>query len=466
VRFYERLLEVIGRPELRHHPLLPDPPWGLMAHDAIAFIAPILEEAFESEPRDVWLRRLRAADIPAQPVQSRAELRDSSLWKANGLDLAITHPDLGTVEMMGVPLVMEAAPGRVERHAPRPGEHTDEVRLEPARAPQFPPGDPGREPEAPLAGVKVIDLSSFIAGPVVSRHLAMLGAEVIKVEAPGGDPFRAFGPAFANWNQGKRSIVLDLTSDAGRAVLDQLVARADVVTENFRPGVAARLGAHHERLRTLNPDLVFLSSPGYGDDESLADAAAFDPLVQALGGLMYAQGGLGADGSGFAGPAADDGAEPVFLTVAIHDVVTPIIGAFATVSGLYHRARTGEAQRVRTSLAQATVVVQAAELTRVPGGPPTLAGGFDFRGPAEDRRCVEGEDGWWFHDGTLRAPIVRHGLVNEPIAADNGLLVTHDHPDFGAVTSFGQLVVGAGPPPGRAPLLDEHRDEILAELSS
>jgi crotonobetainyl-CoA:carnitine CoA-transferase CaiB-like acyl-CoA transferase len=316
-----------------------------------------------------------------------------------------------------------------------------------------------------LAGVKVIDLSSFIAGPVVSRHLAMLGAEVIKVESPAGDPFRAFGPAFANWNQGKRSIVVDLTTDAGRAVLDRLVARADVVIENFRPGVAERLGADHRRLRQVNPNLVFLSSPGYGDDETMADAPAFDPLMQALGGLMYAQGGLGADGSGLAGPSVDGG-EPVFLTVAIHDVVTPIIGAFGLVTGLYHRARTGEAQRARTSLAQATVVVQAAEFTRIAGAAPTLAGGFDFRGPSEERCCVEGEDGWWFQDGPHRAPIVRTGLVNEAIAADNDLLVTHDHPTFGALTSFGQLVVGAGPPPGRAPLLDEHRDEIIAELGS
>jgi hypothetical protein len=175
--------------------------------------------------------------------------------------------------------------------------------------------------------------------------------------------------------------------------------------------------------------------------------------------------GLVAAPAAFAGPAVDAG-EPVFLTVAIHDVVTPIIGAFGVVSGLYHRARTGEAQRVRTSLAQATVVVQAAEFTRVAGAPPTLGGGFDHRGPSEDRCCVEGEDGWWFQDGPRRAPIVRFGLVNEAIAADNDLLVTHDHPSFGALTSFGQLVGGAGPPPGRAPLLDEHHDEIIAELGS
>jgi crotonobetainyl-CoA:carnitine CoA-transferase CaiB-like acyl-CoA transferase len=461
VRFYERLLEVIGRPELRDHPLLPAPPWGLMALDAIAFIAPILEETFETKPRDEWLRLLRAADIPAQPVQSRAEFLASPLCAANGLDVRVDHPDLGPVDMMGVPVVMEAAPGRVARHAPRLGEHTDEVLAEPVRTP--PPPAPAGD-GSPLAGVRVIDLSSFIAGPVVSRHLAMLGADVVKVESPAGDPFRAFGPPFANWNQGKRSIVIDLTAPAGRELLDRLVDRSDVVIENFRPGVAERLGADHRRLRARKPELVFLSSPGYGDDEAMADAPAFDPLMQALGGLMFAQGGLAADGSGFA--AAVDGAEPVFLTVPIHDVVTPIIGAFGLVSALYHRARTGEAQRVRTSLAQATVVVQAAELTRYRGSAPTLAGGFDFRGPAEDRCCVEGEDGWWFQDGPHRAPIVRTGLVNQAIAADNDLLVSHDHPAFGPLTSFGQLVVGAGPPPDRAPLLDEHRDQILTELAS
>ena len=118
-----------------------------------------------------------------------------------------------------------------------------------------------------------------------------------------------------------------------------------------------------------------LSSSGYGDDESMAPVPAFDPLLQALGGIMAAQGG-------------DD--EPVFLTVAIHDVVTPLISAFGLVAGLYHRERTGRPQRVRTSLAQTAMAVQAAEHTRYAGAPPPLRGGFDYPGPGDGRGFVKG----------------------------------------------------------------------------
>jgi hypothetical protein len=251
-------------------------------------------------------------------------------------------------------------------------------------------------------------------------------------------------------NRNKRSIVLNTKEQRDRELAFALACKADVVVENFRPGVAARLGCDDAAVRRVNPELVTLSSPGYGDDPDLASVAGFDPLLQALGGIMAAQGG-------------DD--EPVFLTVAVHDVVTPMISAFGLVSALYHRQRTGRAQRVRTSLAQTAVAVQAAEHTRYAGAPEPLKGGFDFPGPSEDRRWFEDASGELrFVDGEASVPIVRTGLINEAIALDNGLCVSEDHPEWGAITQFGQLVIGAGPPPGRGPLLDEHRAEILAEL--
>jgi hypothetical protein len=213
------------------------------------------------------------------------------------------------------------------------------------------------------------------------------------------------------------------------------------------------LGCDDGALRAANPDLVTLSSSGYGDDASMAAVPAFDPLLQALGGIMAAQGGV---------TSPDDGAEPVFVTVAVHDVLTPLVSAFGLVSGLYDRLRTGRGQRVRTSLAQTSMAAQAAEHTRYEGSPPPLLGGFDYLGRGDGQGCVEGEDGgWWFVEGDLRTPIVRTGLINEQVAAENGLCVTEHHPQFGEITQFGQLVVGAGPPPCRGPLLDEHRAEVL-----
>jgi len=484
-RFFERCLELIGRADLIGDERLPNPPWGLMDLDALAFIAPILEEAFASKPRAEWLRILGEADVPAQPVQTREEFLASSVAKANRLVTTVQHPELGPVDMPSVPLVMGATPGSVRGPAPALGAHTTEVLTEwqashqridadsvPTRdqdlsgAAEFGVGagtDTGPSPatagpsqarlapgatRAPLDGLRVIDVSSFIAGPLVSRHLAMLGADVVKVEAPTGDPFRAFGPMFAGWNQSKRSIALDLQSPAGQADLHQLIRSADVFVENFRPGVSARLGATEADLRALRPDLVYLSSTGYGADAAMAGAPAFDPLLQALGGFMASQGG-------------DD--EPVFLTVAVHDVITPMISAFGVVSALFHRLRSGAGQRIDTSLAHTTMAAQAAEYTRYAGSPPPLLGGFDFAGPPE-RTWRESADGTLeFVDGPHVVAVEQFGLVNVAAVLANDLCVTVAHPEWGVLRQPGQLVGGAGPHPARGPLLDEHGAELRAE---
>ncbi|MDH3680734.1 MAG: CoA transferase, partial [Acidimicrobiia bacterium] len=372
------------------------------------------------------------------------------------------HPELGAIHMMGVPVTVESAPGSVRGPAPLLGEHTGAVLAEwaaPSQEPQ--PIGTSSEPrhaERPLAGVRVIDLASFIAGPVVSRHLAMLGAEVIKVEAPNGDPFRSIGPPFESWNQGKKSVVLDLTTAAGQELLHRLAATADVVIENFRPGVAARLGADRNALRAVNPDLVILSSPGYGLDETMAGRPAFDPLVQALGGLMAAQGGVAVDPNG-----VPNGAEPVFLSVPIHDVATPTLGAFGLVMGLWQRARTGKCQDVRTSLVESTMAVQVAEYTRYEGRPEPQLGGFDHPGTSSNHG-YETDDGWRWRDGDLDVDVCRTGLTGSELAAANGLLTTCEHPDHGPLVVFGQLIGGAGPPPTPAPALDSDGAEIRAEL--
>ena len=436
-RFYERMVTAIGRPDLIDHPALPAPPWGLLGEGPIEFITPILEEVFAGRPRAHWLALLADADVPCQPVQDRDEFLATSLAKANELAITVEHPELGPVHMMGVPLVIDGAAGRVRAPAPPVGSATPG----PHRAPRS-GGDQGGPP---LTGIRVVDLASFIAGPVISRHLAMLGADVLKVEPPTGDPFRTIGPLFCSWNQGKRSIAIDLQSDDGQRLMHRLVERADVVVENFRPGVAERLGASPSVLRAANPDVVLLSSPGYGVDASMADEPAFDPLLQALGGIMASQGGE---------------TEPVFLTVAIHDVVTPLLGAFGIVSSLYDRLRTGHTHHVHTSLAHTTVAVQAAELTRYVGAPPPPVGGFDHGD--DGRRLVDG--GWQWTDGRHTIAVSQRGLTAEPIAVENGLVVDEVHADWGALTVFGQLIGGAGPPPSRCPGLDEHGADIRAEL--
>ncbi len=141
----------------------------------------------------------------------------------------------------------------------------------------------------PLAGLRVVDLSQNLAGPCCTQILADLGADVVKVEPPGGDPARAWGPPrwgadgtmFLSVNRGKRSITLDLKQARDRAVLDALVARADVFVESFRAGVAERLGCDADTLRARHPALVYCSVRAYGADGPLADLPGYDALAQA-----------------------------------------------------------------------------------------------------------------------------------------------------------------------------------------
>lgn len=185
-------------------------------------------------------------------------------------------------------------------------------------------------PGSLLKGVKVLDLTRFLAGPFCTMILADMGAGVIKVEPPGGDPTRAFRPKqlsemarsgyFASINRGKRSVALDLKSPADLQVLEQLIAEADVLVENYRPGVMKRLGLSDDRLRVLNPRLVHASLSGFGQNGRFADRAAFDMTIQAISGMMSLN---GAPGSG-----------PVRAGVSVGDIMTGLYAAVAVTAAI------------------------------------------------------------------------------------------------------------------------------------
>lgn len=202
----------------------------------------------------------------------------------------------------------------------------------------------------PLSGVKVIEVAQIMAGPVCGLMLADLGAEVIKVEKfPGGDDARhyqkpgdpAMPPSFCMINRGKRSIALDLRRDAGQAVLKRMVAQADVLTENFRMGVMDRMGLGYEDLRAINPALVYLSISGYGRVGPLAGKGGFDLILQAFSGLIDATG--------------EPGGRPVKPGVSIADINAGILAAFGVLAAYIHRLKTGQGQRVDSSLLQAAM---------------------------------------------------------------------------------------------------------------
>jgi crotonobetainyl-CoA:carnitine CoA-transferase CaiB-like acyl-CoA transferase len=195
-------------------------------------------------------------------------------------------------------------------------------------------------------GVRVLDLSRMLAGPYGSMLLADLGAEVIKIEEPdGGDPMRAMGPPFLPdgasayflaINRNKKSLALDLTKEAGRAVFHDLVRRADVVLENFRPGVMERLGCGWPKLWSLNQRLIVCSLSAYGQDGPYRERPAFDLALQALGGALSLTG--------------EPGRPPVRMGLPMGDLTGGMMGAFAVAGALFRRERTGEGARIDLSL--------------------------------------------------------------------------------------------------------------------
>src|SRR5690349_4446448 len=152
--------------------------------------------------------------------------------------------------------------------------------------------------DRPLDGVRVLDLTNVLAGPYCTYHLMLLGAEVVKIEVPGrGDLARRLGPdpelnrsrlgaSFLAQNAGKKSVELDLKDEGGRATFEELVANADVLVENFRAGVLERIGFGWERLRVLNPALVYCAISGFGQHGPMSQAPAYDQIIQGLSGMM------------------------------------------------------------------------------------------------------------------------------------------------------------------------------------
>lgn len=200
----------------------------------------------------------------------------------------------------------------------------------------------------PLAGIKIVDLSQIVSGPMAVALLAEQGAEVIKVESPGGDPVRVLGPRkgdrssmFIAVNRGKQGLSIDLKTRGGRTILERLVRWADVLVENFRPGTMERLGFSAERCAELNPRLIFASITGFGPDGPYRNIRVYDPVVQAVSGLAATQ--------------TDREGKPGLVRNLVADKVTALTMAQAVTAALFHRERTGEAQRVDVAMVDAAL---------------------------------------------------------------------------------------------------------------
>ncbi len=201
----------------------------------------------------------------------------------------------------------------------------------------------------PLSGFRVVDLTNVISGPMATQILGDQGADVVKVEARGGDLTRGGGnrqgglsAAFLNNNRNKRSVVLDLKQPEGVDLLKRLAATADVFIQNFRPGVVERLGVGEADIRAVKPDIVYVSISGFGEKGPFASKPTYDPIVQAISGLTTVQ-------------AGSDEERPRLVRTILPDKVTALTAAQAVTAALLHRAATGEGQHVRVSMLDSVV---------------------------------------------------------------------------------------------------------------
>lgn len=348
---------------------------GLGAHWETLVLNPglaleVLEEVFRSQPRRHWLGLLADAGVPCAPVGDRKAWFAGEAVRHAGLRLEFDDPVRGRVAMPGPPARLSATPASI-RALPAAGALP--AWTAPALAAQ------GEGACRPLEGVKVLDMGSVIAGALAGAVLANLGAEVIKIESPEGDPFRSDGGPFLACNRGKRGLGLDLKQPGAKEMFFDLVRQSDVVLDNYRFGVRKRLGVDYEALRQVNPRIISCSVNAYGDAGPRAPLPGFDPLLQAEGGMMAAQGGA---------------AEPVLHTIAVNDVATAGVVAFGIISALNARRRTGEGQEVITSLLAQSLTFQLGEVVDYPGRPAAPSGGVDCLGLSAAHRYYECRDGW------------------------------------------------------------------------
>ena len=198
---------------------------------------------------------------------------------------------------------------------------------------------------APLSGIRVIDFTEYIAGPYCTMMLADMGAEIIKVERPEGDAWRHTAPVapyegrgFLGVNRGKRSIALDMERPDAREIAHKLIADADVVVTNYRPGVAHRLGLDYETLSRGHEGLVYCENSAFGASGPYEGRAGYDILSQAMAGMVLYENKI------------ERGVPQPIFTVAVADLTTGMFMAYAIVNALYARAQTGRGQRIETSL--------------------------------------------------------------------------------------------------------------------
>jgi crotonobetainyl-CoA:carnitine CoA-transferase CaiB-like acyl-CoA transferase len=350
-----------------------------------------------SKPYTAWAAAFEAADVPFAPARLTEEGLCDEQVLHNGMLTTLDDPGVGELAQMGIPIRLSKTPGAIA--GPRAASaHAPEHFLVAAPAPAG--VSPENAPAAPpLAGVRILEVTNLIAGPTAGRILADLGADVIKLEPPGGDLSRPIARTyFYSQNFNKRSICVDTRTDAGRGIVARIAALCDALIANLRPQATERMGIGP----ATTPNLIETHLTGYGWTGPYAKRPGIDPLAQALMGLQRAQGG------------PDN--PPVFpAQLAPTDYTTGAMGALGTILALYVRARSGIVQRVECDLLSGGILLSSAFFTRYAGRPPRLLADKEQYGLHPFHRLYRVADGWIYvvaeSEAARRALCARFGVI-------------------------------------------------------
>lgn len=445
--FMIKVLQLLGLDDVLSDPRTHEGPRGIIGTEIDAALWQRIPAIIRTRARAAWLQLFEEAGVPAGPILT--------------LEQALRHPQIAAAGLAspGEPLGTLTDPVRVSRQGDAP------PRLAEALGP------------LPLSGTRVVELAGYIAGPYVGRLLADMGADVVKIEPPDGDPFRTLGYGFTAWNWGKSGLALDLRDHGGRERLLRLVQEADIVVTNYRPDALARMGVGRDMLFRVNPALIHCTVSAFGESGPMAHLPGFDPVVQGFTGVMARQGGDG---------------EPVKPQMAATDYLAGMLGALGVVAARYGQLERGGGAVVQTSLLAASLLLNSDAYDALRAGRRYLTGGVDFKGPHPLNGLHRTRDGWlqtvlpdgdaatplrearaYLDDGLLTddtttamarltalgLPTVRcidpEELPRHPHFTENRLWITVEQPELGPVT-LPAPVLGPVATVGHAPRVGEH----------
>lgn len=337
--------------------------------------------AFKTRPSDVWLKDLWANDVAVQPALKMGALYFDEQCHANGYVIEVEDAETGTTSQPGMPFVTTPPP-RKPFSAPRLDADREAILAGwTARTRPAVPAAP-RSLARPLEGLRVLDLGSFLAGPLAPMLLGDLGADVIKIEAPKGDPMRVAAEwSFFGCQRNKRSLALDLKHPGAREVIERLVKSADIIHHNQRMPAARKLGIDYDSLRTINPRLIYCHVSSYGPVGPRKDWPGYDQLFQSSSGWEY-------EGAGA-------GNQPMWHRFGMMDHQAAMSSLYGIMLALIERERTGEGQFVASSLLGASLLTSS-ETHLTPGGELAPYARLDAMqmGVSPGNRLYRAADGW------------------------------------------------------------------------